>query len=354
MEKSDLLPEPHEPATPPGLYSRAKPWLNIGFTAVLLIAGIWYLVSRVSLAEMGQALRAASLPLILLSLGTAVLTLLLKAWRWQLMFPPDEMRPPASFPAFFWALLLGAYINVLVPFLRLGELARIVALDGFTGISKAQSLATLVLEKSLELIMLGLTMAVLLTAVALPAYLSGSGATLALSLAGLAILIILYLIAGHAAIIIRLFEALFSRLPASIGRRLGRWTIAGLAGLVSLRRRRLAMGIVGLSAAIAVVAVLTPLLLLAAFHLPFGWVEAIILHTAITIALVPPTTPGKIGIFDGVVAFLLFQFGLRDEAVIASVTIVYHLVLILPLIALGTLAASRSDTAKGFISRRWP
>jgi uncharacterized membrane protein YbhN (UPF0104 family) len=75
-----------------------------------------------------------------------------------------------------------------------------------------------------------------------------------------------------------------------------------------------------------------------------GWVAAAIINVAIMVALVPPTTPGKIGIFDGVVAFLLLQFGVKNEAVIASYTIVYHLIVILPLIILGSIAVSRTRT----------
>ncbi|HRQ37719.1 MAG TPA: lysylphosphatidylglycerol synthase transmembrane domain-containing protein [Chloroflexota bacterium] len=339
MNKSDLLQNQQpKPTTSQRLWA----WVSILLTIILLLAGVWYLVSRVSLAEMAQALTAANPWLIATALAVMIITLLLKAWRWQLMFPPRHQAPPL--PPFFWAMLLGAYINTLIPFLRLGELARIVAIDRGAGIKKTQALATLVLEKTLELLMLGLTVLVVITAVTLPPSLNQTTTTLTVSAAALIILLLLYLIAAQTELVIRVMEAMFGHLPAVLGQRLSRWTVSGLAGLAALRSRRLALLLLALSALIAACSVATPLLLLWAFHLPFGWVEAAIINIAIMVALAPPSTPGKIGVFDGVVAFLLLQFGYNNEAVIASYTIVYHLVVVLPLILLGSYAAAHTKT----------
>lgn len=341
MNQSDLLPNQ---SAKPTTGQRVWAWFTVVLTILLLAAGVWYLVSRVSLTEMVQAMVAANLWLITAALAVTILTLLLKAWRWQLMFPPPHQTLAPPLPPFFWAMLMGAYINILIPFLRLGELTRIVALDRQTGIKKTQALATLVLEKTLELLTLGLMVLVVVTAVTLPPSLNQTTATLTASAAALFILLLLYLIAAQTELVIRVMAAIFGRLPAALGQRLSRWTISGLAGLAALRSRRLSLLLIAVSSLIAVCSVITPLLLLWAFDLPFGWVEATIINIAVMVALVPPSTPGKIGIFDGVVAFLLLQFGYNDEAVIVSYTIVYHLVLVLPLILLGSYASIHTKT----------
>ncbi|HUM70539.1 MAG TPA: lysylphosphatidylglycerol synthase transmembrane domain-containing protein [Chloroflexota bacterium] len=197
MNKSDLLQNQQpKPTTSQRLWA----WVSILLTIILLLAGVWYLVSRVSLAEMAQALTAANPWLIATALAVMIITLLLKAWRWQLMFPPRHQAPPL--PPFFWAMLLGAYINTLIPFLRLGELARIVAIDRGAGIKKTQALATLVLEKTLELLMLGLTVLVVITAVTLPPSLNQTTTTLTVSAAALIILLLLYLIAAQTELVL--------------------------------------------------------------------------------------------------------------------------------------------------------
>ncbi|MCP4357235.1 MAG: flippase-like domain-containing protein [Chloroflexi bacterium] len=341
MKESNLSSDKHElpPPTRPPMGS-IWAWLNIALTILLLAAGILYLVGRVSLAALWQALVAANLFYILLSLLTILSILLLKTWRWQLMFPPRQQAPP--FMPLFWALLLGAYVNILVPFFRLGELARIFALDRLTIMSKTRTLGTLVLEKTLDMMMLGLLLAVVVSAVVIPDFLNETNSTLILGGAALIVLLVLALIALKTEWIIRLMQAVFKYLPPSLAGRLTHWTITGLEGLAALRDRRLALILLGSSAVIALISLLTPLLLFAAFHIPFGWVEAAVINIAITLALVPPTTPGKIGIFDGVAAFLLLRFGLENEATIAGFTIIFHLVAVLPLIILGSIAASRT------------
>ena len=57
-----------------------------------------------------------------LAVGVVLTTLALKGWRWQLMFPDDSA--PVPFRAAFWSTTLGQYVNLIIPFLRLGEVAR--------------------------------------------------------------------------------------------------------------------------------------------------------------------------------------------------------------------------------------
>ena len=58
--------------------------------------------------------------------------------------------------------MLGFYVNIVLPFLRLGEIARAYALNYQTGMSKIQSISTLVVEKVLEAVFLGLTVVALI------------------------------------------------------------------------------------------------------------------------------------------------------------------------------------------------
>lgn len=80
-----------------------------------------------------------------------------------------------------------------------------------------------------------------------------------------------------------------------------------------------------------------------AFNLPFGIVEAAVVHIVVTIATTPPSTPGKIGVFNGAVALILISFGMTNEAVVISYSIVFLLVVIVPQIVLGSIAAAKTD-----------
>ena len=174
-------------------WRRAMPWLNLALAVLLILAGLWYLSSRVSLAAVGNALAGASPVWVVLAVGVVLATLALKGWRWQLMFPDDSA--PVPFRAAFWSTTLGQYVNLIIPFLRLGEVARLYALNRETGVTPARALGTLVVEKTLDLIFFGLTIVFILPLVVLPDYVNQPGPWLLLL--ATALLVVLYLSLIH-------------------------------------------------------------------------------------------------------------------------------------------------------------
>jgi hypothetical protein len=143
-------------------------WLSLLLTAVLLIIGLWYVMQRVTLTELEAALSSAQPLYILLSLLTVVLTLLVKSWRWQALLT-DPSSKPAFGPA-FWSLNLGAYVNLILPFMRLGEVARLFAIDWTAHVGKARALGTIVVEKVVDLFMLALSLLLILPFIVLPGF----------------------------------------------------------------------------------------------------------------------------------------------------------------------------------------
>ena len=319
-------------------WRRYLPWLNLALTVSLVVAGLWYLSTRVSLALVGAALAGASPGYVLAAVAVMLLTIALKAWRWQLMFPAE--RPPLRFGAAFWATALGQYVNLIVPFLRLGEVARLYALNQESGVSGGRALGTLVIEKALDLIFFGLTIVFILPFVILPDYVNQPGALfLALPLLLLAVL---YLLAYRTELVIRMWRRIIGPLPEPLHGWLLRLAVAGLEGLASLRDRRLSAALILLSALIAGLAVVLPYLLFPALALPLTLLDAALIHVVVSIAIAPPSTPDKIGVFNGAAALMLWQFGLTDETAITAYAILLYLVVVAPQIILGLVAASRS------------
>ncbi|MEZ4645581.1 MAG: lysylphosphatidylglycerol synthase transmembrane domain-containing protein [Chloroflexota bacterium] len=147
-------------------------WLNVLLGIILVGWGLWYIAREITFSEIAKAMSVANIPLILLAFLVVLFTQAIKAWRWQLLFFPKESN--LTFSAAFWAVMLGQFVNTAVSFLRLGELARIYALYQQTKISKIRSLGTLVLEKTLELITLVVTLAVLIPFVVVPRFHDGA------------------------------------------------------------------------------------------------------------------------------------------------------------------------------------
>lgn len=318
---------------------RHFPWLNLLLTVVLAGVGLWFLSTRVPLSELASALAGADLLFVALGLAVMLLTLLLKAWRWQLMFTPDA--PSVSFGAAFWASSLGQYVNLIVPFLRLGELARIYVLNQEAEIRAARTVGTLVLEKVLDLIFFGLTILLVLPFTVLPDYLDQTPAAL---LAVPAILLVaLYVLAFRTAWVIQLLERLARPLPDRLEQWVVRVAVSGLEGLSALRSWQLILLLLALSLLIAAFGVLLPYLLFPALGLELGLLQAALIHIVVSIAVAPPSTPVKIGVFNGAAALMLWQAGVRDETSIISYSILFYLVVIVPQIVLGIVAAGRSN-----------
>ncbi|MFN2124759.1 MAG: lysylphosphatidylglycerol synthase domain-containing protein, partial [Candidatus Promineifilaceae bacterium] len=143
--------------------------------------------------------------------------------------------------------------------------------------------------------------------------------------------------------ITRLVQKIAARLPDNWIQRPFRWMIFGLEGLAALRSGRTSLILVVLSAIIAVLSVLVPYVLFASFDFDLTLVQAALIHVVVTIAITPPSTPGKLGVFNGVVAIMLYSFGVSNDAAIISYSIIYYLVAIIPQITLGSLAAAKTD-----------
>lgn len=314
-------------------------WLSLVVSALLAGVGVWYIVSRIGIDPIREALAVANFAYIALSVLLTVLIVLIKVWRWRLLLLSEQRD--LSLRPLFWATMLGHYVNLVVPFLRLGDIARVYALKRNTGISSMLGLGTIAVEKALNMVMLLLTLAALLPFIALPDYIVDPG--ISLGIVSLTLIGALYLLAYRTQVVVSALRRVTGLLPAAVGRRVMGIVVSGLEGVAGLRNQRTSVRLIAISAVLAFLAILPPYLLLLSFKIPFGFAEATLINVVATIALTPPSTPVKIGVFDGAVAFLLLALGMSDEALIASYTIVYHLIVILPLVLAGGIAASRYE-----------
>ena len=122
--------------------------------------------------QVGRAVAGANHPLLVLALGTVLLTTLAKAARWRLLFPQEHGRPRLS--KLFPVLLIGQTVNAVLP-ARLGEITRAYLIGEIEGVDKALALSTVIVEKALEALMLLLLVALLFAFMPLPGWLGRSG-----------------------------------------------------------------------------------------------------------------------------------------------------------------------------------
>lgn len=330
-------------AAPSELARRPIPWGRLLVGLILGGLGLWYVTRDAGLSEIRAALSQADPLYILLGLLVMTVTMVVKAWRWQHLYHPRAQAPSLS--ALFWALSLGQLVNAAVPFFRLGELARIYDLGQQANSSKARALGTLVVEKVLDMLLLALTLFLLLPFLVIPAFVADSGVVLAL-LAALAFLF-LFLVAYQTELVLRLARALLAHFPGPLRHRLTPLLVSGLEGLSALRDPLATLRLLGDSALIALLSVLTPLVLFPAFDLPLNLAAAATIHLGLTVGTLPPSTPAKVGIFEFLVVFMLNRFfAVGDEALALAYALVFHLVVVLPQLLLGGIALGRGKRGK--------
>ncbi len=280
--------------------------------------------------------------------GVAVIlaTIMAKAWRWRLLFFPRSDAPP--YQRLLNGIILGQFFNQLLPVARLGDIVRILSLPA--EIQKGRILGTLVLEKTLDTIMMVATLFLLLPFVVIPDVVNNP--TVLGSVAA-AFFILLYLLAFQSGLIIRLTRWAGAYLPDRPGRWLVKLVTAGLAGLAALKDRRAAAALVFSSVVIALLSVLTPFLLFLAFHFPLSFAAAAALNLAIMIGSLPSSAPANIGVFEFLAVVSLQQLGpdLSSSALL-SYAFVYHLVVIGPVIILGTFVLLRQEWPFHYLQQR--
>jgi uncharacterized protein (TIRG00374 family) len=311
-------------------------WLRIVVGIALSVGGIWLVTRQVDWDEFVAAVLSAETSLVLVGFAIVIATSAVKAWRWRFIFYPPENMPPLK-PT-FWAIYLGQFINNTP--IRVGELARAYTLSNETNVSTAQALGTIVVEKSLDLLMMVFTLALLLMVGLLPGFINNP-----FMIAGSAFFLIalLFMITYRTDFVIRIVVRVASFLPQRLEQFVVRLAVSGLKGLAALRHPRLTLVLLGISMLIAFLSVLTPYVLFRAFDLPFSLAQAALLHLAITVSINIPSTPGRIGVFEGTVYIVLAWLGIENDALLLGFALTFHLVVLLPQLVLGGFAAARSN-----------
>jgi uncharacterized protein (TIRG00374 family) len=228
------------------------------------------------------------------------------------------------------ALFVGYLFNALLP-LRAGEPARILALNRRGGAALAESTATVVVERMFDVLSLLLLLFVLLPW--LPA-LTWTGAAAALA-AGLVVVLVAVVVAlaldGER--IASWAVRVAARLPGLTEERLAGPAEHALRGCAGLRRWRVAAAGFAWTTLSWLVVGVGYWLLAEAFDLDVPPAAGLLVVIAIGLAMVLPSTPAALGVFEGATVVALASYGV-DESAALSYALVLHALSIVPFLVL--------------------
>lgn len=310
-------------------------------TVGLVLAGIfgWLVVRHVDMAEVGHQLSSASAAWLLAAVGGLVLGYTLRIARWRRMLAIDA--PGLSWQACAGPFLASFALNNLLP-LRAGDVLRTFVFKQQLGCGPAVVLATLLVERLLDLLMVLVLLGAALLVFGLDVSALANVGGVALVLAAMVILLLLLfprVFAPLARAVVALLarfapgpadkiDAEIDKLFATLGHLSSGRTMLQLLAL-SLAAW-LAEGLVFWCAALAISGIAVP---------TAGWLAL----PVGTLATLIPSTPGYVGTFDFFVARAMTLAG-NPAGAATAFALLAHLLLWLPVTLTGGIYLLASRT----------
>jgi len=313
--------------------------LTIVIGILLGSLALWLAFRGLDLETLASSLARVRTGWVLAALASNALSLLAVTSRWRLLFFPDHSARRLA--PLFRAVVVGQMLNIVVP-LRLGEVARMYLVAEAERLSKARVLATLAVEKALDLGMFALAVAGVLAVFVFPGGVGvRRGALWGIGVGGT---LGLWGLSRFSDRLTPWVHRAADRLPSRFASQATGIVERFLSGLASLKSPAASFGAVIWSVGILLVAALTNYLLFLAFDLRLPFVAALFLLVLTQAGSVPPSLPGKIGIFNYLTVVGLGTFGV-DRGTALGYSILLYAVALLPKVILGAaFAAAHGST----------
>jgi glycosyltransferase 2 family protein len=290
----------------------------LGFSVSAVIIG--WLIYSLNWQEVATKLVGinywALLPLILISF----IHFFLRAYRWRYLLPVTQDNP--TIINLFGSMMVGNLATFILP-LRAGEFVRPYMLTMFSRHSFSIGLASVVIERFLDLSMVLISFAITVSFVPeLPTWVYQSSVALGI----LAVLLLLFIVAGaiFQNLVMHIVDRMLKIIPQSL-RKFARSFISDLlAGTKVISNPINLARVVLLTIVIWTTCFASFYITFSFFSMQYSWLLSVTLGVIVALAVAAPSAPGFLGAYQlgCIVSFALFGLG-REEAVAYS--IVSHL-----------------------------
>ncbi len=266
-----------------------------------------------------------------------------RAWRWHYLLRPIKSIPTTTL---FPITAIGYMGNNIYP-ARAGEVLRAIVLKKFEGVAISASLATIVVERVFDgIVMLGFVFLNLpeLARLTVSSGFVGNIQTLALWGAGAFLgVLVLFLLAGMYPERTIWFVKWISRyvIPARFRDQVIGLAESFLGGLAALRSPRDVLMIFFTSIVIWLLETGKYWFVMQAFSFEVSFFTLMLMNGIVNLATTIPSAPGYVGTFDAPGIAVLQAYGV-DKAIAAGYTLVLHVALWLPITALGAYYMARA------------
>ena len=318
---------------------------RVSISLLLTVAFLALFVLNFDIGAAGRSLRAASPALIALSIALNLLGIVIRAWRWRFLLAP--IRPGIGMYGLTAATFIGYMVSFLVPF-RIGEIVRPVLLARRERLNAGSAIATVAVERILDVLTVSGLFVVFLLTPGGPALLEGVGGGAGgavdyvrqaiIAVAGLVIVVFpilgLLVFAPHR--VVSQLHRLSERFGSGLIGRAARLLEGFVGGLVVVRRARELLRACLLSLVMWLVIDLGILAGVKAVGIDLVFTDILLLMVPLAIGIAIPT-PAGVGPYE-----FLGQISLRDfwgvsASAAAAATVLLHAITVVPTILVGML-----------------
>lgn len=305
-------------------------WTPAVAVAVTALA-VWLSARKLHLGTLREAFARADYILIAAAAVVSLLAILVISLRWRLLLRP---RGAVAMGKIFRITVVSQYINILTPG-RFGEPAKAILIARGAPFPTAFALGTVAVEKALDFFVFLALWALV------PALFPLRGAvreyTVAAILGGF-LAAALAVFAWKPEPVLRAVRWAMNLLPAKF-RRGGDFAEKGVEAFRILRDFRAVPALAALTLLVLAGEILPNWLLLRAFGIDVPFWAAFFVLIVLQVGKLPPSLPGKVGVYQYAVILALAPFGVgRDEAL--GYSIMLQAVTFIPRIVLGMVFAA--------------
>ena len=300
---------------------RRLPWKYLAGSLLGIAVLVWLLCDQ-HVVKMWQEVRNAD-PLILLACLPLVLSnMLLRAVRWRSLLGANPKT--TSYWSVFSALMIGYLANNVLP-ARAGDLVRIYTLSSQVTLSRSHILATVFIERVLDMAAIILVLSLATITSPLPDWLRQGATVLAVVTVMSIIALIALGIAGERTVW-RLLRPLASRIP-NLADRLQVYTTEFILGIQNFHKPTVMIVFFASTVGIWILEIAIVLFVANAFSLPLVGFDAAILMLFSLFSSLIPALPGQIGTFELAMVTGLQFLGHRGATVLPF-AFMLHIVLL--------------------------
>jgi uncharacterized protein (TIRG00374 family) len=323
-------------------------WLGIAISIFFL----WLVLRDLDFSQFWEQVKAANYWWLLPGVGVYFVAVWARAWRWHYLVRPLKAVPTRTM---FPIVAIGYMGNNVYP-ARAGEVLRAVVLKRKEGVPVSASLATIIVERIFDgVVMLGF---IFVNLSELARLTGGAGVAAGLSIQQIAFygslvffgaLVIFLLAAMFPAASERLLTWVTSRVvPVKFRGRVQELGSRFLGGLAALRSPTEIFMVFLSSLVIWLLETGKYWFVMNAFNFEVSFFALMLMNGVVNLATTIPSAPGYVGTFDAPGIAVLEAYGV-PHAVASSYTFVLHIALWLPITLLGAYYLAREGIRWGEI-----